>query len=198
MTSPGRLPVGDSSFESIRTNNCIYVDKTRQMNILRRTVQRIGSYIRAGLLLHVVTVTELLVLGVVGPELLPFTARSVWEAVFDTAALTFLVSLPVLSQLDARSRFQSYKRVKDHLFRFGFDTRILRPFLKSRCQRDAVMAAAGELGYGRQCRAYFYRQGYRWYHILADFVFTNPGFLVSPRFWRSTFFSETYRAQIDF
>ena len=26
-----RLPVGDSSFESIRANHCVYVDKTRHL-----------------------------------------------------------------------------------------------------------------------------------------------------------------------
>ena len=31
MSKPQRLPVGDSSFESIRANNCVYVDKTQHL-----------------------------------------------------------------------------------------------------------------------------------------------------------------------
>ncbi|MFP4649961.1 MAG: hypothetical protein ACLFML_03380 [Desulfobacterales bacterium] len=104
----------------------------------------------------------------------------------------FLASLPVFSQLDARCRYQDYKRVKDQLLRFGFDTRIIKALLKSRCQRDAAWIAALESGYGEACRAFYRRQGYRWYHILPDFLFSRPQFLISRHFWQSTFFLKTY------
>ena len=163
-----------------------------------RTRRLLPAYIRAGLLLHGMTIIELAVLALFAPGLLWFQAESAAGAVLKTAILAFLVSLPVLSQLDARSRFQSYKRVKDSLHKHGFDPRILRPFIKSRCQRDAVLAAADELGYKTHCRIYFRSQGYRWYHILPDFVITHPGFLVSRQFWQSTFFAKTYRSKTEY
>ena len=150
------------------------------------------------MLLHAMTIMELAVLAASSPGLLWFQAESAAAAVFNTAILAILVSLPILSQLDARSRFQSYKRVKDSLHQHGSDPRILRPFIKSRCQRDAVLAAADELGYGLQCRGYYRAQGYRWYHILPDFVISNPGFLASRQFWQSTFFAKTYRSRTEF
>jgi len=165
--------------------------KKRYLQIRRH----LPAYLRAGMLLHVITLLELAFLAVFATGLLWSRPESPAGAVFNVMILVFLASLPILSQLDARSRFQSYKRVKDHLFIYGFDTRILRPFLKSRCQRDAAMAAAGELGYKRLCCSYYHSQGYRWYHIMPDFVFSNPGLLVSRQFWQSTFFSKTYHAR---
>ena len=163
-----------------------------QSNRYLRKRSPFNAYLRAGLLLHGITLLELAVLAAVGPDLVPFRAESAAGAVFNGGVLVFLFSLPILSQLDARSRFQSYKRVKDNFLIYGFDPRLLRPFIKSRCQRDAVLAAADELGYKNWCRSYFHSQGYRWYHILPDFVFTNPAYLLSPRFWQATFFSKTY------
>lgn len=155
----------------------------------------VHAYLRAGLLIHMVTLLDIAVLTAFGPDLLWFRAESRSDAVRNTLILAFPVSLLILSQLDARSRFQSYKRVKDGLFTYGFDPRILKPVLKSRCQRDAALAAADELGYKHLCLAYFRSKGYRWYHVLPDFVFSNPGLLVNSRFWRSTFFSETYHSR---
>ncbi|HMA66490.1 MAG TPA: hypothetical protein VKO20_01605 [Desulfosalsimonadaceae bacterium] len=156
------------------------------------------AYLRAGRLLHVITLLELAVLAGLAPGLLEFRTESAADTIFDTILSAFLVSLPILSQLDARSRFQSYKRVKDNLFTHGFDQRILRPFLRSRCQRDAALAAAEQLGFQHLCRSYYRSQGYRWYHILPDFVFSNAGLLISRQFWQSTFFSRTYRSRTGF
>jgi hypothetical protein len=154
--------------------------------------RHLSAYIRAGLLLHVITLLELAFVAVFASRWVCFRAETPESGVFGVMIFAFLVSLPILSQLDARSRFQTYKRVKNNLFIYGFDTRILRPFLKSRCQRNAAMAAAEELGYKRLCCSYYHSQGYRWYHILPDFVFSNPGILFSRQFWQSTFFSKTY------
>jgi len=171
---------------------------SNQTNQYPRSSRMLPAYIRAGMLLHAMTIMELAVLAASAPGLLWFQAESAAAAIFNISILAFLVSLPILSQLDARSRYQSYKRVKDSLHKHGFDPRILKPFIKSRCQRDAVWAAADELGYGPQCRGYYRAQGYRWYHILPDFVISNPGFLVSRQFWQSTFFAKTYRPRTEF
>ncbi len=143
-------------------------------------------------MLHMITLLELVALAFLVPRLLPFQGESAAGTVLKIMALAFLISLPIFSQLDARSRFQSYKRVKDNLAIYGFDPRLVRPFIRSRCQRDAVLAAADELDHYQQCRKYFWNQGYRWYHILPDFVFTNPRRLLSRYFWQATFFAKTY------
>jgi len=155
------------------------------------------AYLRVGLLLHVITLMEITLLTLIGSAFPILTADSRMDTAVNGMVLSFLASLPILSQLDARSRYQSYKRVKDQIFRYGFDPRILKPFLKSRCQRDAAWVAADELGYGTLCRNYYRAQGYRWYHILPDFIFSNPRFLISGRFWQSTFFMKTYRPRFN-
>ena len=150
------------------------------------------SYLRAGLLLNFLTVVLLILLCAAGPELLPDESNCPLKNICKGWLLFFLTSLPVFSQLDARCRYQDYKRAKDLFLRFGFDTRIIKTLLKSRCQRDAAMVAALASGHGESCRAFYRRQGYRWYHILPDFLLRSPQFLISPHFWQSTFFLKTY------
>jgi hypothetical protein len=101
----------------------------------------------------------------------------------------------LFTQLDARSRFQEYKKVRDQLVRYGPDRRIFRSVAQSRCQRDAALAAARRLGHGAVCRAFFTAAGYRWYHLLPDFVYHRPRYLLSPAFYRATFFMPTYHGR---
>jgi hypothetical protein len=107
-------------------------------------------------------------------------------------------SMPFFAQLDAYSRFQNYKKLKDQMYKYGFNLRILKPVLKSRCQRDAALVAAEELGQKEACMAYFHENGYRWYHLLPDFAFRSPQFLLAPVFWRTTFFVPYYASIYDF
>lgn len=151
------------------------------------------TYLRAGLLLHAITLLEIVILSKAGPGCFPAAGDSWPQIVCKGVLLVFLASLPVLSQLDARCRYQNYKRVRDQFRRHGFDPRILRPLMKSRCQRDAAGLAARKSGHGKACRAFFRSCGYRWYHVLPDFLFTRPGFLISRHFWKSTFFLKAYR-----
>ena len=81
---------------------------------------------------------------------------------------------------------------------YGFKTRILMPVLKSRCQRDAALVSAKELGLYHQCQKFFQVHGYRWYHLLPDFVFKKPQFLITKYFWQTTFFAPYYPPKIDF
>jgi len=151
----------------------------------------VASYLRAGLLLHIITSLEISLLTILAPKLL-CTKTGFQMGSVNAGILIFLMILPIMFQLDARSRFQNYKRVKDQFMNFGFDIRLLKPLLKSRCQRDAARAAADELGYGRNCREFYHFMGYRWYHLTPDFLFSNPRFLISRQFWKSTFFLSTY------
>ena len=153
----------------------------------------LSTYLRVGALLHWNTVLYLLLakpflhLGLTWLEqgLLVPGLLLCWLASF------FLANM-VLSQLDARSRWQNYKQIKDSLYEFSYRERIFKLFLKSSCQRQAALIAAEDLGYRDRVEAFFRSHGYRWYHIPPDFVFAHPQFLLSRHFWRTTFFAPTY------
>ena len=144
---------------------------------------RIAGYLSASVLLHAITVVELgLLLATFGIERHPFKGP----------ALGILCLTALFTQLDARSRYQEYKKVRDQLIRHGPDRRIFRLVAASRCQRDAGLAAAKTLGHEAVCRNYFRSTGYRWYHLLPDFVCRHPMVLLSPTFLRATFFLPGY------
>ena len=102
------------------------------------------------------------------------------------------VGLVVLPLLDARSRFQDYKRAKDLFFENGFKPRIAKIYIYSKCQRDAVRVAAKDLGLLEQLDYFYQTQGYRGYHIIPDFIFKKPWLLFSQRYWRKTLFEPHY------
>jgi len=151
-----------------------------------------NTYIRMGHLLHFVTIIEL-----------AFALLLVYLWIgnlneFKLSALLFLSCCPFFPQLDAWSRFQNYKLAKDQLYMFGFQERIIKPFLKSRCQRDAVMQACKELGYLKPCVNYFSKSGYRWYHLFPDVLFKDPKVVLSRNFIKTTFFAKRYKSRFDF
>ncbi len=148
---------------------------------------RTARYLSAGRLLHAITLGEIITICAMAICLGPYP--------LGYPALMMLGLFPLFTQLDARSRFQEYKHVRDQLIRFGPDNRIFKTVSRSRCQRDAALAAAGELGYARTCRGYFYAAGYRWHHLLPGFLKSHPRLLVSAVFWRMTFFAPTYQAR---
>jgi hypothetical protein len=152
-----------------------------------RRLTGIVSYLSAGILLHVITAIELAIILVV--------AAGMQSHPLKVAILVLLGLYTLFTQLDARSRFQEYKKARDQLIRHGPDNRIFRSLSRSRCQRDAALAAARQLGYDRQCRRYFAAGGYRWFHLLPEFVSRQPAFLLSPAFLRATFFMPTYHSR---
>ncbi len=143
-----------------------------------------AGYLSAGKLLHAITVIELITI----------TALAIFIGDHPLAppALVSLGLFPLFTQLDARSRFQECKRVRNQLACHGPDRRIFKSVAGSRCQRDAALAAARQLGYASHCMACFSTAGYRWYHLLPDVVKGHPRFLISTAFWRRTFFMPTY------
>jgi hypothetical protein len=157
------------------------------------------SYLLAGKLLHLITALEVIVILFLIPMIAKVDVSGniiLWGLKY--YAIIFLISLPVFSQLDARSRFQNYKQIKDQIYTYGYDERIFRPTLKSRCQRDAAWLSAKELGFGHECSKHFYSMGYRWYHIFPEFIFSKPQFLFTVYFWKTTFFSPRYIPKIDY
>jgi hypothetical protein len=148
-----------------------------------------AGYLSAGKLLHAITVVELATIIILATLI---GKHPLWNP-----ALIALSLFSLFTQLDARSRFQEYKRVKDQLTRYGPDRRIFKSVAGSRCQRDAALAAARQLGYAKHCRFYYCGAGYRWYHLLPDFVKGHPRLLISVAFWRTTFFMPTYQARMS-
>jgi hypothetical protein len=162
-------------------------------------LSRIWSYLLVGRLLHLITIIEIVGIFVFLPIIFRIeTNHSVGLFCLKIYLAGYLLSLPFFSQLDARSRFQNYKQIKDQFYTYGFNSRILNPVLKSRCQRDAALISAKELGMYDSCKSFFHDHGYRWYHIIPDFVFRRPQFLVTKYFWRTTFFAPTYQSKIDY
>lgn len=104
----------------------------------------------------------------------------------------------VLAELDGYSRFQNYKQVKDQVYINGYQRRILKPLTRSSCQREAAILACSELGLGNEAKDYFFKKGYRWYHVIPDFVFANPLFFFSKFFWRTTFFTPYYKPKFNY
>ena len=150
---------------------------------------RLPGYLAAGRLLHATTVIAALAVVLIA------TCTAVRP--FRTLAMAAVGLLALFSQLDARSRYQEYKRARDQLVAFGPNRRIFQSLSGSQCQRDAVLAAARPLGYATLCRNHFYTAGYRWYHLMPDFMRHHPGYLFSPAFLRATFFAPTYRSRYD-
>jgi hypothetical protein len=151
------------------------------------------TYLRVGAFLHMNTLLYLLLIKLSLDIGLAWLEQGLlWPGILWCWLSSFFLANTVLSQLDARSRWQNYKRVKDYLYDFGYRERIFKPVLKSSCQRHAALIAAEELGYRERVEAFFRLQGYRWYHIPPDFVFSHPQFLLSRHFWRTTFFAPTY------
>ncbi len=93
----------------------------------------------------------------------------------------------LFAMADAVSRRRECERIKAMFLKYGYSERILEPLARSRCQRDAALFAADEVGYGASARKYFAQLGYRWYHILPDLVMRNPFALLRPSFLRSSF-----------
>ena len=156
------------------------------------------SFLKVSYLLQLVTLLEILLLYSALKSLHITEWLLTGNSIFKAALLFPFIVAPFFPELDAYSRYQNYKLIKDHLFVNGFQPRILRPFIKSRCQRDAVLVAAEELGMTKECKVYFMMQGYRWYHLLPDFVFKEPRTLICRSFWLNTFFAKTYRSKFDF
>jgi hypothetical protein len=157
------------------------------------------EYFYAGKLLHFITLFELLLILFVVPIVLRIdSSGNIFLLALKIYLIGYLLSLPIFAQLDARSRYQNFKQIRDQIVLYGFSHRILKPVLKSRCQRDAAWYAAKETGYGHRCKSYFYKNGYRWFHLFPDFVFQKPQFLFTTYFWRTTFFAPRYIPKVDF
>lgn len=97
------------------------------------------------------------------------------------------LGLALLCLADGYCRHLEYRRLKAIMARRGFHPRLLTPVAGSRCQRDAALAAARDLGHHACARAHFRSLGYRWWHLLPDACVDNPLRFFDPAFLRVTF-----------
>jgi hypothetical protein len=104
-------------------------------------------------------------------------------------------TMPIFAELDALGRYQNYKQIKDVLFKMKYDDRLLKPFIHSKCQRDAVLVAAKDLKVENKVKKFFFEKGYRFYHILPDAFMANPLVLFKKQFWIKILFTKHYELE---
>lgn len=160
-------------------------------------VMRILRYIQTGYLLHLVTILSVILVLWLGNQLTKEIALKTGplRLLFFGFGSGYFFTLIFFSQLDARSRFYNYKMVKDKLYEYGFDARLLRPFMYSRCQRDAIAVAAREMNYTREWKKLNYKLGFRWYHLLPHLVVKQPDILITFDYWNKTLFAKPYQSK---
>lgn len=150
--------------------------------------RQLNSYLRAAPWPHLSTLACLLAclgLGWLGWRLPGWGyGAAVWPAW--SGAVVMLISA-ALCQADAWARWQDYRRVSSLFQRHGWRPLFLTPLCRSRCQRDAVLLAARQAGFGSRTQAWFHAKGYRWYHLAPDRVKADPRLIVNASFLKATF-----------
>lgn len=155
---------------------------------------RVWRYLQTAYLLHLITVLAIYLCIYFAKETIAIIKNSNdWKELALFIYLTlYTFTLPFFSQLDAFSRYQNYKMIKDKIYEYGFDSRIIKPFLYSRCQRDAISVAICELNYSSEWKSLIYKMGFRWYHLLPHLIFNKPSVLFTRQYWIKTFFAKPY------
>ncbi len=163
------------------------------------TYSALIRYINVGRLLHLIALSDLII-SVTAIYFITTLNREEHPGLmtFWMVVLIMFGGMSVYSELDGYSRFQDYKRIKDQLYFYGFQQRLLRTMERSRCQRDAAQLACDELSVGDRSKAYFVAAGYSWYHIIPEFVFDDPGFFFKSYFWSGTLFTPYYEPKVDY
>lgn len=169
------------SFRPAYTNRKVLV-----MNTIR--------YLQTGYLLHLMCISSMILFCLFGKAFINQLNSSVGigKLILSGYATSYFFSLIFFSQLDARSRFQNYKLVKDKFYEYGFDIRLLKPFMYSRCQRDAIHIAAKEFKFDRDWKELTRTSGFRWYHLLPTMIIRHPLILFTRSYWKKTLFVKAY------
>lgn len=100
--------------------------------------------------------------------------------------------------MDGWSRFQNYKRVKDQFYIYGFDVRLAANYQVSKCQRNAAIVAATELGMEKEIRSFFRKSGIKNFHFIPYFMIQDPFFIFKRSFWSRTFLEKPYRSRFNY
>lgn len=172
------------------------IDSTTDFTKNHILYQRLLRVIKTGYLLHAVSLMGVFLFAVCGWSAMMKNqcSGSYWFEYRVVHGFFSLcgIALIIFSQMDAKSRFQNYKQVKDLLYENGFQPRIINLFCISRCQRDAIRVAAIDLKMNQELDAYYKKLGYRWFHVVPDFVFSRPRLFFSWRYWQKTLFEKSY------
>jgi len=154
--------------------------------------QKFVTFIRTGRTLHYFFIVSL-ILFIVFLTLARFREKGIIST--EGILTLFFLSICLTTELDAYSRYQNYKLIKDLLYEYGFRIIVLKPFSKSSCQRDAAIEAARQLKIYSNVAQYFYILGYRWYHIIPSLLIENPLKILTKSYWISTFFVTRYKSK---
>jgi len=160
-------------------------------------IMRFIRYLQTGYLLHLMAISSIFLTYFFGRKFLVLLNNqgSTWSLLIYGFLTLYFFTLIFFSLLDARSRYQNYKMAKDRLFNYGFDARLLKPFVYSRCQRDAIGVAVKDLGLQSEWVKLKYEMGFRWYHLLPDMVVKHPRLLFTKDYWSKTLFVRTYHSK---
>lgn len=180
------------------------IQRSQNMSVLQSTEKTVPMVIIFAMRIFVfIKIAYLLHFMAIGAAFLSFHAGHYAFVLFSQGdrfysflmvfASAYAFTLPFFAELDARSRYQNYKIIKDKLYIYGYQQRLLKPFLYSRCQRDAIQVAANDLDYGTECQAFFYHQGFRWYHIMPRILLMYPKTILTKKYWKQTLFVKYYK-----
>jgi len=157
---------------------------------------RFVRYIKIGAFLHLIAFLGI-ILFYFGLQKIILAVNTSFDLIdyFYTYIMLLGFTLPFFSEFDAFGRYQNYKLIKDKLYNYGYDDRLLRPFINSKCQRDAILVASSDLNCRDKAKEHFYNMGYRWYHILPDVFVKNPLVIFNKEFWLGILFTKKYKSQ---
>ena len=157
------------------------------------------SYYRVGRLLHaslLLFILESLIYGYM-LRLSVASGNALWIAFWISFFLFSFLHI-FLTIMDGWSRFQDYKKAKDLFFAYGLRPRLADRFIGSKCQRNAALQAARELGFEPELQEYYKGRGVKWFHYIPYFMVQDPLFLIRKAFWKRTFLEKYYRPRHDF
>ncbi len=100
--------------------------------------------------------------------------------------------------MDGWSRFQNYKRIKDQFYIHGFDVRLAGNYQGSKCQRNAAIIAAKELGMEKEILNFYRKRGVRSFHFIPHFMIQDPFFIFRRYFWSRTFLEKPYKSKFNY
>ena len=154
--------------------------------------KRTAIYLRVGVILHLFCLLTLSLFLWCFNNLF---ISSGWQFFNNLLLSMFFFSHLFTTQLDAYSRYQNYKMVKDLFHVYGFRSLLAKPYSRSKCQRDSVLEAATQLGLRSSAIQYFRNSGYRWYHIIPSVLIEDPALLFTRGYWLTTLFVPKYTSK---
>lgn len=164
---------------------------------LKVLIMKIMRYLQTGYLLHLMAIFSMYMVFLFGRKFLLLWNNGLvtWGLLLHGYLCLYFFSLIIFSILDARSRYQNYKMAKDRLFKYGFDARLLKPFVYSRCQRDAIGVAVKDLKFETEWKILKKTLGFQWFHLFPDMVVKKPRTLFCKAYWSKTLFVPRYQSK---